>query len=88
MLCYVQDCIDPATCYIIHCHHDDPDRKCTVNREDENHCVYHICQRHKAKLQHLTEKETEQSIRLRNNNRFVAMHQCQYPSVKGRYRII
>jgi hypothetical protein len=85
MLCYVQDCFDDATCYIIHCHHDDPGKKCTMDREDENHCVYHRCQRHKVQA------EKHIPIRLRHNTRrvtFVAMHQCQYPSVKGRYRII
>jgi hypothetical protein len=35
MICHVQDCIDPAICYIIHCHHDDSEKKCKVDREDE-----------------------------------------------------
>jgi hypothetical protein len=84
MICYIKDCIDPATTYIMHCHHDDPDKKCKVDREDENHCAYTICQRHMVQL-----KDKQQQIRLRHNTQrvtFVAMHQCQYHN--GRFRFI
>jgi hypothetical protein len=82
MICYVQVCIDPATSYTIHCHHEDPEKRCKVDREDENHCAYTICERHKVHL-----KEKQQPIRHNISKvTFVAMHQYQYRN--GRFRFV
>jgi hypothetical protein len=82
MLCCVTDCIDPGICGIIHHHH--LDGKCQVEREDENHCMLTICQRHKDKL---TAKEGSIKLRYRTpRSTAVAMYYCDYP--QGRYHVL
>ena len=87
MICCVVDCIDPGVCGIIHHHHsddNDTDKKCQIEREDENHCMLTICQRHKKKLTAI-----EGSIKLRYRtprSTAVAMYYCDYP--QGRYHVL
>jgi hypothetical protein len=62
MLCCIKDCIDPATSNIIHHHHHEYDKKCDADREDKNHCVLTICQRHKVQLTDKLGNEVEYSF--------------------------
>ena len=84
MICCVVDCIDPGVCGIIHHHHNDDVKKCQIEREDENHCMLTICQRHKKQLTAI-----EGSIKLRYRtprSTAVAMYYCDYP--QGRYHVL
>ena len=89
LICCVVDWIDLGVCGIIHHHHsddNDTDKKCQIEREDENHCMLTICQRHKDKL---TAKEGGGSIKLRYRtprSTAVAMYYCNYP--QGRYHVL
>jgi hypothetical protein len=84
MLCCIQDSIDPAASNVIHHHHNVYDKKCEVGRENENHCVLTICQRHKIGL---TEKQQAVTLRYSTpKTTAVAMYYCKFP--KGCYRIL